>query len=131
MCHRILIIDDRDSILFAMSEYFTANGYEVDCARKIEEAERLLSDSQYSVVISDLHLNGSEGAEGLEIIGRVRQQFPRTRTILLTAYGSPDIELEAHRLGVDALLYKSKPLLEVAQVIFKLLDSRPEELHAV
>jgi len=102
-----------------MSEYFTANGYEVDCARKIEEAEMLLSDSKYSVVISDLHLNGSEGAEGLVIIGRVREQFPRTRTILMTAYGTPDIELEAHRLGVDALLYKSKPLMEVAQVIFK------------
>ncbi len=42
--------------------------------------------------------------------------------ILLTAYGTPEIETEARRLGVDAVLYKPKPLPELAQIVFALLN---------
>jgi DNA-binding NtrC family response regulator len=122
MGHRILVIDDRESILFAISDYLTANGYRVDCARKIEEAKMLLSHIRYSVVISDLHLTGSEGAEGLEIVEQVRERFPSTRTILMTAHDAPDVEIEAKRLGVDAFLYKSRPLPEFAQLITMLVN---------
>jgi DNA-binding NtrC family response regulator len=128
MYHRILIVDDRDSILFAMSEYFIINGYQVDCARKVEEAELFLANISYSVVISDLNLNGNQELEGLDIVARVHKRFPQTRTILLTAYGTPDVEVMAKSLGVDAFLCKSKPLNEVARVVISLLESEPEEV---
>jgi CheY-like chemotaxis protein len=41
--------------------------------------------------------------------------------VLLTAYGSPEIEAEARRLGVDSFLHKPKPLTEVAEVVAGLL----------
>ena len=39
---RLLIVDDEESICFSMSEYFSLQGYKVDTASEIEEAEKLL-----------------------------------------------------------------------------------------
>jgi len=123
MAQRLLLIDDEEPILFALREYFTAYGYEVDCAREMEEAEALLANVPYAAVIADLRLTGSHGAEGLEIIGYVRERCPWTRIILLTAYGSPEVEAEARRRGVDSFLHKPKPLPEVAQIVYALVGS--------
>ncbi len=114
--HRILIVDDEEPILFAMREYFATKGYDVDCARETQEAEALLAANRYSLAILDLRLTGTQGAEGLDIIGSLRARSPKTRIILLTAYGSREIEAEARRRGADAFLHKPKPLSEVAAI---------------
>jgi two-component system, response regulator, stage 0 sporulation protein F len=119
--HRLLIVDDEEPILLAMEEYFRTVGYDVDCVRELEEAEALLSKLRYALVVADLRLTGIYGVEGLELVGYIRQRCPHTRMILLTAYGTPEIEAEARRLGVDAFIYKPKPLPELAQIVFALL----------
>lgn len=121
--HRLLVVDDEAPILFALKDYFTCFGYEVDGARELEEAKALLVNYPYSLVIADMRLTGIGGTEGLEMIGFVRERFPATRVILLTAYGSSEIEAEALKLGVDAFLHKPKPLSEVAQIVFGLLGN--------
>jgi DNA-binding response OmpR family regulator len=80
------------------------------------EAEALIADNDYGLAILDLRLSGTHGAEGLDIIESVRAQSPQTRIILLTAYGSREIEAEARRRGADAFLHKPKPLSEVAKI---------------
>jgi DNA-binding response OmpR family regulator len=117
MANRILLVDDEEPILSALHEYFTALGYAVDCAREMEEAEALLANVQYQAVMADLRLTGSHGAEGLEIIGYVKERCPWTRIIVLTAYGSEEVEAEARRRGADAFLYKPRPLSELAEIL--------------
>jgi DNA-binding response OmpR family regulator len=117
----LLIVDDEDAILFAMREYFMIRGYRVDCARGLDETATLLSRHPYSAVIADLRLGGSHGTEGLEIVDQVRARSRGTRVILLTAYGSPEIEREARRRGVDAFLHKPRPLPELAGIVRALL----------
>lgn len=121
MTHRILIVDDQEAILFAMREYFEALSYVVDCAREPEEAYALLEENSYSLVVADLRLTGSHDVEGLEIVKTVRKRNPATRIIMLTAYGSPEIEDEAKRRGVNAFLHKPRPLPEVAALAVWLL----------
>lgn len=121
MKQKILVVDDEEAVLFGMREYFSTLGYEVDCARKVEEAQAMLSCVTYAAVIADLRLSGTHGAEGLDVIGFVRETQPRTRVILLTAYGSPEVTAEAKRRGVDAVLQKPKPLKEVADVLCDLI----------
>lgn len=99
-----------------MREYFAAHGFSVDCTRDTAEAESLLAHHEYAVTILDLRLSGTSGAEGLDLVAAVRAISPATRIILLTAYGSREIEAEAKRLGADAFLHKPKPLAEVAQI---------------
>ena len=115
MAH-ILVVDDEESILFAMEDYFTFCGCTVDCAREVEEAQALLCNIRYHLVMADLWLSGVHSAEGLDLVSMVHECCPDTRVIVLTAYESPEIEQEARRRGADAYLHKSMPLSEVAQV---------------
>jgi DNA-binding NtrC family response regulator len=114
---RILVVDDEDSILFAFRQSFEAFGYHVDCAREVEEAEALLVTYQYQAVLSDMRLTGMHGAEGLEIIGFVRERCPWTPVILLTAYSSEELEVEARRRGADAFVQKPAPLAEIGRLV--------------
>ena len=121
---RLLVIDDEEPILFAFKEYFSAFGYAVDCAREVEEAEALLAHVRYEVVIADLRLTGVQGTEGLSIVRYAQERCPWARVIVLTAYGSPEIENEAYRLGADGFLHKPVPLPDVAQIVFGLVGER-------
>jgi ActR/RegA family two-component response regulator len=118
---RMLIVDDEASILFAMSEYFTVRGYVVDCAGDPDAAAVLLGRHAYEVVVADLRLSVTRDEEGFDVIDSVHDRCPSARTILLTAYGSPAIEVEARRRGVDAVLLKPQPLAEIARIVESLL----------
>jgi two-component system response regulator PilR (NtrC family) len=122
---RVLIVDDEASIRFALQKYFTSSGFAVDTAQELEEAEALILYRSYAVVVADLRLTDVRALEGLELVSFIRQVSPRTRTILLTSYGSPEIEAEARRLGVDAFLHKPEPLPRVADLVHRLLGARP------
>jgi len=120
---RLLIVDDEESICFSMSEYFSLQGYKVDTACEVEEAEKLLGTTNYKVVIQDLRLTMTNNHDGLDIIRLVKEHNPQTRIVVLTAYGSAEIEDEARRCGADAFLRKPKPLSQVAQVVQGLIES--------
>lgn len=120
---RMLIVDDEESICFSMSEYFGLHGYKVDTARELEEAEQLLDRGEYIVAILDLRLGVAHNADGLSIIKLLNGRHPETRVVVLTAYGSVEMEDEARHCGADAFLRKPKPLSQVAQVIQGLIES--------
>ena len=122
---RLLVVDDEEAICFSMSEYFSMHGYKVDTASELEEAEKLLEASDYKVVIQDLRLSLTSSSDGLEMIRSIREHNPQTRIIVLTAYGSAEVEDEARRCGADAFLRKPKPLSQVAQIVQGLIESPP------
>jgi DNA-binding NtrC family response regulator len=119
----ILLVEDEEFIRFALEDYFSMKGYEVQAAAEWEEAEALLANRRYDLVISDLRLTGFGGTEGLEIIGFLRQRWPDTRVIILTGFGSFEVEAEAKRRGVDAFLHKPMPLPDLARIAESLLQA--------
>jgi len=119
--HRILFVDDEETIRFALSEYFTQHGCLVDCAENVEEAEALLESGPYSVLIADVRLAGLHDMSGFTIVKTARERDPETLIVVLTAYQTPEIQAQAWRYGIGALLHKPLPLQELAQVIFGLL----------
>ncbi len=119
----LLIVDDEESICFSMSEYFSQHGFKVDTAREREEAEGLIKETEYEVIIQDLRLGVERRPEGIEIIKLAHQRNPETRIVVLTSYGSPEAEAEARNAGADAFLRKPKPLSHVAQVVQGLIES--------
>jgi DNA-binding response OmpR family regulator len=124
---RLLVVDGEESICFSMEEYFTMHGYHVDTAQELGEAERLVEATVYDAVIQDLRLGPALKPDGLEMIKFIRGQNPHTRIIVLTAYGSAEMEKEALGCGADAFLRKPKPLSHVAQVIQGLIESQPKK----
>jgi DNA-binding response OmpR family regulator len=122
--HRMLIVDDEPPIVFALGEYFSAQGFVVDSAGDLDEARRLLERHRYALVITDLRLSGSGGTEGFELVTLLREQFPRVRIVLLTGYGSPEIEREAHQRGADVFLQKPIPLDALATIADRLVAEK-------
>lgn len=122
-CRSILIVDDDEETLVVIAALLRRSGYGVDTARTVEEAERLLGTTCYRAVITDLHLSGMLGEEGLEILSFVRERHPEIAVILLTGYGSPEVVSKAYQRG--AAFYFEKPvhphrLIDSIQELFAL-----------
>jgi DNA-binding response OmpR family regulator len=105
---RLLIVEDEISTVFAMREFFSFNGYRVDCAADERDAIALLDGSSYDVVITDLHLTPQRCAEGMSVLARARSRNPKALIVMLTAYASEGSETEAFGNGVN--LYETKPV---------------------
>ena len=121
---RILIVDDEELIVLTMRRYFEGLGFRVDAAHELEEAQALLANYPYDLVIADMRLTGIGGVEGLQIVSDVHQRHANTRVILLSAFGTPEIERESYNRGADAFLHKPKAMMEIANVAMTLLDER-------
>jgi len=117
MTTRVLVVDDERSLLLAVSGYLTDRGYDVDCAIELEEAQALLANDVFDVVITDLRLSPLQQTGGLTIISFIRERSLRSRVIVLTAYATPEAEREAELLGVDLFLHKPAALSELARAI--------------
>lgn len=121
MKQRLLIVDDEERILDALSDYFDFRGFEVASAADLATAKRLIDEQSFAIVIADLRLTGVERNEGLELIAYIRAKAAATKVILLTAYGTPDIVEAARLQGADAILEKPQPLASIAATVAQLL----------
>lgn len=120
---KILVIDDEVPIRFALERYFSSFGCRVDTAGTAADAHELLGGTRYEAAIVDLRLSGVEDSAGLEMVEAIHRSWPGTRILMLTAYGTPEIEEQARRRGAAALIHKPKPLEEIARVLTGLLGA--------
>ena len=102
---RILVVDDEPTIAFFLAENLaTLNpAFEIETAHTGEEAMDNLASGHFDLVVTDLRL---PGISGLELIRWLRASSPQTRTVLITAHGSPKIEREAAQLQVHQYITK-------------------------
>jgi DNA-binding NtrC family response regulator len=102
--HRILVVDDEASVTGAVEIILREAGHEVVTAHSVTEATNILTGSYFDLVITDFRLSD---ATGIELITHVKKTTPGTEVILMTAYGSLDITIEAIKCG--AYYYLEKP----------------------
>lgn len=124
---RILMVDDKVTLCFAMREYFKLCDWQVDCAHNVDDAMTCVNHFYYPIMIADLDMGGTHDLDGFKVIKMAREQRPKTRIIVLTAYGSAEVEAAARDLGVSAFLYKPSPLSEVARIVFELAGDKLED----
>jgi CheY-like chemotaxis protein len=103
---RILIVDDEKKVAFFLQESLEDLGdnYEIVSAETAEAALQQIESQPFDLIITDLRM---PDINGLELMQRVRVISPETRMILITAYGSDEVEAEARRL--QAYSYFTKP----------------------
>lgn len=114
---RILIVDDEEKVVFFLRESLEELGQNVTvgAAKSAEEALEKIEAQRFDLVISDLRM---PGIDGLKLLEEIKERNPETRLILMTAYGSDEVEAEARRLEIYE--YITKPfhvsdLIEVAR----------------
>jgi len=100
---RILLIDDDETILIPFQHILQDEGYQVDTASNGHEALEKVGETEYQMVISDIKL---PDVHGIEVAGKIREQYRDTRLIIIT--GFPDLadSLETIDLGIDEILIK-------------------------
>jgi two-component system response regulator HydG len=120
---RILIVEDETVIRSALRRLLERNGYGVDEASSVAEAEDNFSLTDYDLVISDLRLPGAPGTDLIAKAGAVP-------VLIMTSYASLRSAVDSMRMG--AADYIAKPfdhadmLSAVRRVIEKHADSRRE-----
>lgn len=102
--NRILVVDDERSVTGALGLILRESGYEVLAAHSVVEATKVLSACQMDLVITDFRLSD---ATGIDLITYIKSETPDTEVILMTAYGSLEITIEAIKRG--AYYYLEKP----------------------
>lgn len=100
----LLVVDDERSVTGALELILSESGYEVLTAHTVVEATKVLSDRNIDLVITDFRL---PDATGIDLITHIKRETPDTEVILMTAYGSLDITIEAIKRG--AYYYLEKP----------------------
>ncbi len=102
---RILIVDDEEKVAFFLRESLEELGQHVvvEAARSAEEALEKIESQPFHLVISDLRM---PGIDGLQFLGKVKQGNPDARLILMTAYGSDEVEADARRLEIYKYITK-------------------------
>lgn len=111
---KILIVDDESTILITLSHLFSSKETIVLTCNTIEEAERALSLHTFDLVVADIRMSGMDGIEGLELLSYVKEKWPGTEVIIMTAYGSEEMREEAYRRG--AYYYYEKPI-DISELI--------------
>jgi DNA-binding NtrC family response regulator len=102
---RILVTDDDPVSCQLFAEVLEGEGYRVDRVQSGEETLRQLHQESYALLLVDVRL---PGMSGLEVTREVRRTHPDLPIVVMTAFGSLEIAIEAIREG--AFDYTSKPM---------------------
>ena len=121
---RILIVDDEDTMRFFLTEAMTKQGYEVVAMPDAESAIDLIAQEEFDLAILDIRL---PGLSGIEAIARIRQVNPHIVCIIMTAYGSKQLAMEAVKAGAYDFFTKPFRIEELNIVIHRALDKRKLE----
>ena len=126
MKHKILIVDDEESIREFLEIMLKKEGYEITCAEDGAKAIEALSKKNFHMVISDLQM---PNVTGIELLKHVKDNYPDTVFMMITAFGTTENAVEAMKMGAYDYLTKPFKLDEVRLNIQNALRSNTLELE--
>src|SRR5579883_1901817 len=101
----VLVVEDNERERLITAETLREEGFVVEEAPSAKRALELIALSQFDVVLTDLMMPGMSGEQ---LLLELRQAYPATQVVLLTAYGSIDSAVKAMKNG--AFYYLTKPI---------------------
>jgi DNA-binding response OmpR family regulator len=129
---RVLVIDDDAGTLFGYKGVLRAAGHEVTTAALGEDGIATAYREQFDVVICDQRLPDHPG---VEVVRQIHESCPQTAIVLVTAWGTPELIIEAKRAGATS--YAEKPLVGndlvtlVEEALRRHAESKPVDLDPI
>lgn len=111
---RVLIVDDEEEFVQALSERLTMRDYDVTTSLSGEDAVDKVKGFNFDVVILDVSMPGMSGVDALSEIKKIK---PLTEVIMLTGHATVETAIDGMKLG--ALDYLMKPC-ETDELITKI-----------
>ncbi len=128
--NRVLIVDDEETLTWGMSKSLSKarSNLEILSANSGEEALSILEKTPVDIVITDIRM---PGMNGLKLLSKTKSIYPSVDVIVMTAYGSSQVQQEAVTSG--SLYYIEKPfeIEEMEELIDKALKKRPPHKGAL
>ena len=118
---KILVVDDEPQILALVSRFLRRVEYDVEAAYSGAEALAFLRQSPFALVLSDLKM---PEVDGLQILEEVREHYPDTVFILMTAFGTIDSAVSVLRRGAYDYLTKPLELDDLLSTVERALEHR-------
>jgi DNA-binding NtrC family response regulator len=105
---RLLIADDQPDVLEALRLLLKPEGYGIDTATSPAQLLRQLEMKDYDVVLMDLNYtrDTTSGQEGLDLLTRIHAADESLPVVVMTAWGSVNVAVEAMRRGARDFLQK-------------------------
>ena len=105
---RILIADDQADVLAALSLLLKGERFQIESASSPEGVLRAIDTHELDVVLIDLNYarDTTSGSEGLDLLSRIRAADPTLPVVVMTAWGSVDLAVEAMRRGARDFIQK-------------------------
>jgi len=100
----ILIVDDEASVRDSLYQWFTEDGFDVDCAENATQALQILDSKYFDIILADIKM---PGMDGLEMHRRIRSLNTDSIVIIMTAFASVTTAVQALKDG--AYDYITKP----------------------
>ena len=124
MSGTICIVDDEPSILNTLSGILEDERYQVTIAKTGGEALKVIQMEVPDVVLLDIWM---PELDGLEVLKRVREQFPHIMVIMMSGHGSVETAVKATKLGAYDYLEKPLDLEKVTILVRNALHQRKLE----
>lgn len=120
----ILIVDDEEDLTWSISKTLARHDkdFAVRCAHNGDEAMEILARQPFDVVISDIRM---PGRDGLQLLHEINNRFPRTKVIIMTAYGSHETRTQIAAKGGTFYLEKPFEIRSLRKLIYEALDMAP------
>jgi two-component system nitrogen regulation response regulator GlnG len=118
---RLLVVDDERGIVIALKGLFTKEGYEVETAESGEEALEKVKAGLFHVIITDLSM---KGMSGLDLLKNVRELDPACAVLMITAFGTQRIAVEAMKAGAEDYLPKPFDNDELRLKVRKVMETQ-------
>jgi DNA-binding response OmpR family regulator len=111
---KILVVDDEPGVLFSLKAILTREGYEVVAVDSGEAALEQIAAQEFDLALIDLKL---KGMDGIGVMTRLREKWPRTIAIILTAHGTMETAVTALRHGAHDYLFKPCRTVELRESV--------------
>lgn len=123
MVKKVLVVDDEEDLTWSINKNLADDKdlYELTCVNNAEEALDLMAQVPFSLVVSDIRM---PGMTGMDLLMEIKQRYPSTKVIIMTAYGSADTRIEARKKG--SLSYIEKPF-EIEELRNLVIDAISEK----
>lgn len=119
MTARILVVDDKRSILEILDTALRESGYETALAETGAQALEAVGGELFDAILCDVRLPDMNGTE---VLKAARNKQPQATVIMITAYGSIENAIECMKLGADDYVTKPFNLEEIRAFVRKAVE---------
>jgi DNA-binding NtrC family response regulator len=118
---KILIVDDEEVVRDSLTQWFSAEGYDVTCACCGKDALGTIAEKEFDLALLDIKM---PGMDGMEVQARFREADPDLTVIVMTGYATVETAVQSLKQGAYDYITKPVDPDELTHLVAKALEHR-------